>query len=150
MNAPAAAPANPPPIIDLALLLGSNGSITRPPRAAANYTLLWGQTPRSQQYLDELSRKYCKESLLPLCQLATTTNNLIANAYGINVQFTNLPQNYTLWWQVKRGRNNAQGAPAGDFFVYGHPRGRYTSVVKFIVHLHSMINVIVPCPCDRC
>jgi hypothetical protein len=64
MNAAPAAPAanNPPPPpinIDLALLLGSNGLIIQHPRAAANYTLIWGQNPTSQQYLDELSRKYC-------------------------------------------------------------------------------------------
>jgi hypothetical protein len=60
--APAAAPANPPPPpinIDLALLLGSNGLITQHTRAASNYALIWGQNPTSQQYLDELSRKYC-------------------------------------------------------------------------------------------
>jgi hypothetical protein len=80
----------------------------------------------------------------------TTYNAKTANTYGVNVQFTNLPQNYTLWWKARRGRTNAQGVQAGDFFVYGHPRGRFTSVVKFIVHLHGMINNIVPCPCERC
>jgi hypothetical protein len=65
------------------------------------------------------------------------------------VQFNGLPQNYTLWWKPKRGCINRHGTPVGDFFVHGHPRGRYTSIVKFIVHLHSMINNVVPCPCDR-
>jgi hypothetical protein len=63
------------------------------------------------------------------------------------VQFIYLLHNYTLWWKAKTGRVNAQGVQAGDFFVYGHPRGGFTSIVKFIVHLHSMIMNVVPCPC---
>ncbi|KAG9692029.1 hypothetical protein KCU95_g8411, partial [Aureobasidium melanogenum] len=136
MNAPPPPPPPPPAaaanaFFDLSLLPGSNGT-GREPRADRGYVLIAGnQDPRVPHYLSKLSGKY-------------------SSRYGVAVQFTNLPQGYTLWWKAKSGRFTRNGTPVGAFYVYGHPRGPFRSVGTFIVHLHSMINNVAPCQCVKC
>jgi hypothetical protein len=82
MNAPAAnnpppPPPPPPPIfINLDLLTGSNGLVTQQPRPAWNHTQIAGQDPRGHHYLDELSRKYCKDVYSSSCRGASQANHV--------------------------------------------------------------------------
>ncbi|THV86840.1 hypothetical protein D6C99_00821 [Aureobasidium pullulans] len=62
--------------------------------------------------------------------------------YDVNLVFTSLPPNYTVWKST---------AKRGDVFLYGHARGRYPSVTQFCPHLWSLLNNnVAQCKCNPC
>ncbi|CAD0089317.1 unnamed protein product [Aureobasidium vineae] len=73
------------------------------------------------EYLEMLSKKYY---------------------YNVNLVFTSLPRNYTVW---------KQNPPRADLYLYGHPRGRFPSTDQFTYHVWSLLNnKVSECDCRLC
>jgi hypothetical protein len=91
-------------------------------------------------YLKLLSEKYCM--LRSTSYYRHKTNNLTAKFYEVDLVFTSLPINYTVW---------KQNPPRTDLFLYGHPRGRFPSTDQFVYHVwHLLNNKIAKCDCRLC
>ncbi|KAG9655219.1 hypothetical protein KCU64_g6693, partial [Aureobasidium melanogenum] len=75
------------------------------------------------EYLEVLSKKYSAD-------------------YDVNLVFTSLPPNYTVW---------KQSPPRSDIYLYGHPRGRFPSIDQFTYHIWSLLNSkAAECDCRLC
>ncbi|KAI4845910.1 hypothetical protein E4T44_05359 [Aureobasidium sp. EXF-8845] len=62
--------------------------------------------------------------------------------YEVNLVFTSLPINYTVW---------KQNPPRSDLYLYGHPRGRFPSTDQFVYHVWYLLNnKIAKCDCRLC
>ncbi|KAI5241468.1 hypothetical protein E4T43_05430 [Aureobasidium subglaciale] len=69
-----------------------------------------------------------------------------------NIVFLDLPRGYALYWKA---RPQVPGKPApnpnGDYYVYGHARGRFRSGEMFAKHVHAMLmQELNKCGCEQC
>jgi hypothetical protein len=77
-----------------------------------------------------------------LLEMDNKTNENTARVFEVNLVFTSLPINYTVW---------KQNPPRSDLYLYGHPRGRFPSTDQFVYHVwHLLNNKIAECDCRVC
>ncbi|KAI5269619.1 hypothetical protein E4T47_06932 [Aureobasidium subglaciale] len=102
--------------VPLHCIYWSDGHEHRIPKTAN----LVKQDPTS--YLETLSKKY-------------------SELYDVNLVFTSLPRNYTIWRAVK----------GGHVYLHGHLKGRFRSAERFCHHVWSLLNNdLEDCDCEVC
>ncbi|KAI5206987.1 hypothetical protein AUEXF2481DRAFT_359659 [Aureobasidium subglaciale EXF-2481] len=119
----------------------SDGSPSQWPINDASMQRIHNPTP----FLSRISTAYAKPDFF--------TDPHTGQKFALHdIVFLDLPRGYALYWKARpQVPEKSAPSPNGDYYVYGHARGRFRSGEMFAKHVHAMLmQELDRCGCEQC